>query len=244
MEVTVLGSAAMYATTERACAGYLVELGTCRLWVDCGAGTWRNLLAHTDYRRLGGIVLTHRHPDHVSDVFQAFHARQFGGTDPMATIPVWAPRETIERVTGYYRELDEGFEMNAVAEGDSVDVAGARVSFVRMAHPPETLGVRIENEGKVLAYSADSGPEADFPALAGDADLFVCEATMQDSDPLWEGHLSASQAGAIAARVGASRLVLTHLPADRDLDVSLKEARATCPDVPVELAHDGLRLEV
>ncbi len=244
MQVTVLGSSAWFATLDRACSGYLVDIGSCRIWLDCGAGTWRNLLDHTDYRKLGGIVLTHRHPDHVSDVFQAFHARQYGGSEPMDPIPVWAPQETIDRIAGYYKEADQGFQITPIAAGDSLEIAGATFSLVQMAHPPETVGVRIESGGRVFAYSADTGPDADFDALAGNADVFMCEATLQDSDELWEGHLSATQAGEIAARVGVRNLALTHLPPDRDLGLSLAQAQGTSGDAAVRLTHDGLQLEV
>jgi ribonuclease BN (tRNA processing enzyme) len=112
-----------------------------------------------------------------------------------------------------------------------------------MAHPVPTLGVRVTYGEKVIAFSSDTGDGADFEALAGSADVFVCEATSQDSDPLWEGHLRASQAGSIADRIGVKKLVLTHLPNGRDLEVSLAEARATAGGVKVELAQDGARME-
>lgn len=242
--VTVLGSSAMYATVERACSGYLLDTGRARVWLDAGAGTWRNLLQYVDYRQLGGIVLTHRHPDHVSDVFQIFHARQFGGPEPMDRIPIWAPAETIERVTGYYREFGDGFDVQAIRDGDSVEACGARFSFVKMAHPPETVGVRVEVDGTVLAYTADTGPDADFDRLAHDADLLVAEATYQDADEHWEGHLSASQAGKVAAQVGARSLLLTHLPPGRDLGLSIAEAQAAAGGATVRLAADGMRLEL
>ncbi|MFN2527007.1 MAG: MBL fold metallo-hydrolase [Actinomycetota bacterium] len=242
--VTVLGSSAMFATPERACSGYLLELGGLRVWLDAGAGTWRNLIQHVDFADLDGIILSHRHPDHVTDVFQAFHARHYGGPVPMASIPVWAPAETIERITGYYRELDQGFNVRAISEGETAEEWGATVSFVRMAHPPETLGVRVEFDGSALAYSADSGEEADFDRLAGDADVFLCEATFQDSDEPWFGHLSAAQAARVGSRVKAKKVVLTHLPPGRDFGLSLAEAQREAEDLDVQLAADGLRLEL
>lgn len=242
--VTVLGSSAMYATVERACSGYLLEVGGCRIWLDAGAGSWRNLLQYLDYDSIGGIILTHRHPDHVTDVFQAFHARQYGAAEPLDPIPVWAPQETLERITGYYRELDKGFDLEPVADGDVRDIAGARVSFVRMAHPPETLGVRVEHAGGVIAYSADTGPNADFKRLAGGADVFLCEATLQESDGEWDGHLTAAQAGAAAADAEVGKLVLTHLPAVRDLGLTIAQAEKTSGGIDLRLAADGLRLEI
>lgn len=242
--VTILGSAAMYATTERACAGYLVETENRTLWLDAGAGTWRNLLHHTDFTKLDGIVLSHRHPDHTSDVFQCFHARRYGGSEPLPRIPLWAPEETIECLMGYAQGLEDSFHINPVSQNGSVTAGDATLSFVRMAHPVETLGVRIESDGSTLAYSSDSGPDADFEALAEGAGLFICEATFQDSDEEWEGHMSASQAGGLAAELGVGELVLTHLPAGRDLGLSIAEAEGTASGVTVRLAADGLRLGV
>jgi ribonuclease BN (tRNA processing enzyme) len=147
-------------------------------------------------------------------------------------------------MTAYITDLDEAFDLNEIRAGEVLDAFDAKLSFVEMAHPPETVGVRIEHGGAVFAYSADTGPEADFHALASSADLFVCEATLQDSDERWEGHLRAAQTALIARDLGSSRLVLTHLPPGRDHALSLQEARAASPDSDIELANDGDRLEV
>lgn len=243
-DITVLGSSAMYASVERACSGYLLDIEGKKVILDMGGGVWRNLLPLCDFAGVDGILISHRHPDHTVDLFQMFHARRYGGAEALPTIPLWAPVETVERVVGFAKELDEAFDLHVVADGDTIDLFGAKTSFTRMAHPPETLGCRIEVDGSVFAYSADSGPAADFQRLAGDADLFICEATYQNVDEEWEGHLSAAQAAAIAAEAGVGRLVLTHLPHDRDPETSLSEARSTAGDVDVRVAEDGLRLEV
>jgi ribonuclease BN (tRNA processing enzyme) len=244
LTVTVLGSQGVYATRERACAGYLLELGDTKIWMDAGSGSWRNLLDHIDYNELDGVLISHRHPDHTTDVFQAYHARFWGQSEPLDRIPLWAPGETIDRLVDFYGDSEESFDMHVVAAGAAIEIGDAHVSFFEMAHPPETIGVRIVRDGAVLAYSADSGPDADFDGLAGDAGLFVCEATLQDLDHPWEGHLQASQAGKIGSSVGCNRLLLTHLPPGRSLDLSLEEARRTAGDLDVSLAYDGLRLEV
>jgi ribonuclease BN (tRNA processing enzyme) len=242
--MTVLGSSGMFATVERAASGYLLELGDRTIWMDAGGGTWRNLLTRLDYRALDGIFLSHRHPDHTIDLFMGYHARMYGSPDPLLPIPLWAPEQTVATLLRYDEGLSESFEMHAVAEGDSIDVGSNRLSFVRMAHPPETLGVRVESDGAVLAYSADTGADADFDSLAGGADLFICESTLQNSDEIWFGHLRASQAGGIASDLGLKRMLITHLPPNRDLDLSLVEARATSGDCEVQLALDGTTVEV
>lgn len=242
--ITVLGSSGMFATVERACAGYLVRTSNSIVWLDAGAGTWQRLLGHVDFRNLSGVILTHRHPDHTSDVFQAYHARQFGGPEPMPPIPLWAPQETIDHLLAFVGDFGKSFDLRVVDDGSKMTLDAHTVSFVKVAHPPDTLGVRIENDGRVFAYSSDSGPDADFERLAADADVFICEATFQSSDGLWEGHMSASQAATIASKWGVKKLVLTHLPPGRDTELSLEEARKAAGGVAVELAVDGLELEI
>lgn len=241
--LTILGTSGRFATAGRAASGYLLEVDGHKLWLDAGAGTWRNLLAHCEPDDLEGVIVTHRHPDHATDVFQLQHALLFGPGGPLPPVPLWAPAETIEKLSAY-DELDDAFVTHVVAGGTSIMFAGATVRFFGMAHPPETVGVRVETPDGVLAYSADSGGDADFAALAGDADVFLCEASNQDSDDVWEGHLRASQAGRIAAEAGVRRLILTHLPVGRDLGLSLAEAQREAGGVAVELAMDGDTHEV
>jgi ribonuclease BN (tRNA processing enzyme) len=242
--VTVLGSSAWYATRERAASGYLVDFGDTRVWLDAGGGTWQRLLECVDFTDVDGVILSHRHPDHTIDLFQLFHARQYGGPEPMDPIPLWAPRETIDRMLAFTAQVDEAFDLRELQPQQSIEIAGAQLSFFQMTHPPETVGVRIERDGGVFAYSADSGPEFDVQGLAGGADVFLCEATYLGDDALWEGHMSATQAGEAAAAGAASKLVLTHLPPQRDLQVSATEAQKAAPDVDVQLASDGLKLEI
>ena len=242
--ITVLGSAGRFQTLERACASYLLELDGKVIWLDAGGGSWLNLQRTIDHSKIDGVLLTHGHPDHTIDLLQAYHARQFGQAEPLPSVPLWAPQETLDRLVHFSKGIEDSFDLRTVHADDELMIGSARVVFREMAHPEPTLGVRVELDGLVAAFSSDTGDDADFAALAGDADVFVCEATSQDSDPVWEGHLRASQAGRIAAEHGVKKLVLTHLPAGRDLTVSLAEARAAASGVQVELAEDGMRVEL
>jgi ribonuclease BN (tRNA processing enzyme) len=221
-----------------------LDLDGSKILLDCGAGVWRNLQAHTDPTSLDGVILSHRHPDHVTDVFQVLHSRLYGDAAPLPEIPLWAPAETLERLTAFSKEIDQAFHLSSVSPGDSISIGAADLSFFPMAHPPDTVGVRVQIDGAVLAYSSDTGPTGDLDGLAQGADVFLCEATLQDSDDPWEGHLRAAQAGEAGARAGVGKIVLTHLPPGRDAGLSLAEAHKTSGGAEVQLAADGLNLEV
>jgi ribonuclease BN (tRNA processing enzyme) len=234
----------MFATKERAASGYLVQADQLSLWMDAGGGSWRNILHHIDYASIDGVILSHRHPDHTIDLFQALHARMHGGPEPLPPIPLWANAETLERVNAYATDVGTAFDLREVKAGGTVDVDKLQLSFVQMEHWCDTYGIRIEDPDGVCAYSSDTALGPDFDALAGGADLFICEATMQNSDPVSEGHLKASEAAEIAATNGVAHLVLTHLPPARDLGLSLAEAHHTAGGIAVELADDGKTYEV
>jgi ribonuclease BN (tRNA processing enzyme) len=244
LSLTVLGSSGTFATAERAASGYLVDVDGALLWMDAGAGTWQVLLGMIAYDALGGVLLTHRHPDHTTDVFQALHALVLGQPEPLPPIPLWAPQETLDRLNGFADDLDEAFVMKPIAAGESIDFNGASLSFFRMAHPADTVGVRIEAGDGVIAYSADTGPLGDLTGLAHGAEVFVCEATLREEEPPWEGHLSAAQAARAAAELGVTRLVLTHVPPNGDAEGVLQEARLAAPGLEIEVARAGRRYEV
>ncbi|QBI54326.1 ribonuclease Z [Streptomonospora litoralis] len=81
---------------------------------------------------------------------------------------------------------------------------GRRVELAECARP---------RRGQVVAFVFDTAPCAAAEELARGADLLVIEATYTASEAALAaayGHLTAPQAGAIAAAAGAKALVLTH----------------------------------
>ena len=100
-----------------------------------------------------------------------------------------------------------------------------RVTASPARHSKPTAGFRIEHRptGRIVAYSADTGPAPEIARLAADADVLVHEAT-----GTFESHSTAVQAAEIAALAGVSRLLLVHLPPHLAAD-DLAAARRTFP---------------
>lgn len=64
--LTFLGTAATMPSSDRGLPALLVGAGSERYLIDCGEGTQRQLLrAGAGFRRLGHVLLTHAHLDHV-----------------------------------------------------------------------------------------------------------------------------------------------------------------------------------
>jgi ribonuclease Z len=115
-----------------------------------------------------------------------------------------------------------------------VDVDGRTITLEEMSeHRP----------GQVFAFIMDTAWCDAALELAEGADLVVCESTFLDADAAMAeryGHMTARQAGRLAAEAGARRLVLTHFSQRYPVDqVFADEAGLEFDDVVVaqDLAH-------
>lgn len=237
--VTVLGCDASYPSPGGACSGYLVQSGSTSLWMDAGSGTMANLSRRADIDAIDGIVISHAHPDHWTDLLVYHHLVKYYRA---RTVPVYAPAkvlELMEAVSGEVVPLD----WHVIDETSTAKVGGISLSFSRTDHGPETLAIRAEGLGAAIAYSADTGPAWSMASLGDGIGLALVEATL---DPEHEGavqHLSGRQAGAMAEAAGARALVVTHIDPDVPKERQVEEARTTFRG-PVSLAAVGARYEV
>jgi ribonuclease Z len=101
--------------------------------------------------------------------------------------------------------------------------------------------------GRRLVLTGDTRPCDSTVEAARGADLLVHEATFADEEAARAaetGHSTAREAGTVAARAGARRLILTHFSArySRDAADLEREAKEVFPNVG--LARDGMEVEV
>ena len=237
--VTVLGCDASYPSPGGACSGYLVQSGSTSLWLDAGTGTMANLSKAIDIDQLDGIVISHAHPDHWTDLLVYHHLVKYYRS---RTIPVYAPKRVLELLEAVNEEALP-LDGHVIDETSTAKVGGISLSFSRTDHGPETLAVRAEGLGAAIAYSADTGPAWSLSSLGDGIGLAIVEATLDPEHENVTQHLSGRQAGATAEAAGARALVLTHIDPDVPKDRQLSEAQTVFRG-PVSLATVGARYEV
>ena len=99
-ELTFLGTAATTPSPERGLSALLVAAGSERFLIDCGEGTQRQLLrAGAGFRRLGHVLLTHAHLDHVLGL--AGLIATLGLFDLRGELVICGSRQTVEFVERY-----------------------------------------------------------------------------------------------------------------------------------------------
>jgi ribonuclease BN (tRNA processing enzyme) len=235
VRLDVIGCSPAWPNPGGACSGYVVDE---RLLLDCGPGVLAKLREREPWPSVTGIAITHLHLDHWGDLVPWVWGSLFGPGKGMPRPRLLLPpgaREELRPVLarlGSEDILERAFEVDEYAVGVAFELAGLRLTAFAVPHydlPAHAF--RVEGE-RTLAYSGDSGPSEALAELARDAELFLCEATLDDGDPDGppRGHLSDTEAQAAFAESGAQRLLLTHRPLER-----------STPEH--ELAADGLVLD-
>lgn len=254
MKLTVVGCAGSYAGPESPASCYLVQAEhegrTWNLLLDLGNGALGTLQRFIDPLAIDAIVLSHLHPDHCADLSGLHVVLRYhpGQPDPV-TVPVWGPAGTALRASrgaGVTEEeatdptlLEPEYDFRELADQGSFTVGPFTVTPHRVNHPVEAYGLRVEADGKVLAYTGDTDSTPALTGLLTGADLALTDSAFCDGrdDDVVGIHLSGSRAAKAAVDAGGvQRLMLTHIPAWNDREVCRAQAAAIWPG-DVELAE-------
>jgi ribonuclease BN (tRNA processing enzyme) len=212
MKLIVLGNHGPFPGADGACSGFLLQDKDTNILIDCGSGVISRLQKYCKLEELDAIVLSHLHSDHSSDMFVLRYAVQA----KLMLKSISKPLDVYTPATPdtYYKELDYNgvFGLQSLTDGMQLEIKGFKFTFYKTAHMVECYGMRVEKDGKVFAYSADTTYTDNIIKLAENADLFLCEANATEnirktSNP---PHLSVKEACDIARKANAKKLLLTH----------------------------------
>ncbi|NHM31736.1 MBL fold metallo-hydrolase [Neobacillus terrae] len=213
MKLTVIGPWGGYPKKNEASSGYLLEHKDFRLLIDCGSGVLSKLQNLIQPEQLDAVLISHYHPDHIADIGVLQHARLIQGFlgAEMSSLPVYGhklDKPEFEKLT--YKNITLGTPYDPDSK---IKIGPFEVSFLRTVHPVPCFAMRIEAEGKVMVYTADTSFKEEFIPFSQDADLLVCECNFYaNQNGSGAGHMTSTQAGNLAESAGVKQLILTHLP--------------------------------
>jgi ribonuclease Z len=274
MKITMLGTGAALPDPDRAQSGILITLDNGRNFLlDCGAGTTRHMVkANVNPADVEVVFLTHLHHDHICD-FPLFAISGWMWDRPNSPI-VLGPigtRNFCEKLfeggafdtdfkarSGYPRRQANLAavrpDVREVRAGLAYEDKDIRIHCDLVDHIPpeicECFGVRIEADGKVVAFSGDTAPCDSMVRLARDADVLIHECTFPEafiehrrkSKVGTFSHTSPTELGKIAVRANVKSLVATHFGHFESLNPVIQ--RASAHHMPIELMGPAMMDDV
>lgn len=213
LKLTIIGCWGGYPKVNEASSGYLLEHEGFHLLIDCGSGVLARLQNSIMPEELDAVILSHYHADHIADIGVLQHARLIQGFLGKQTpnLPIYGhamDKQEFSNLT--YKEITKGV---AYDSNINLTVGPFSISFLRTAHPVPCFAMRVEADGKVLVYTADTSFKEELIAFSQHADLLLCECNLYgDQNGKGPGHMTSIDAGMLAQRAGVKQLILTHLP--------------------------------
>lgn len=237
MKLTVLGKYGPFPAPGGACSGYLLESDSIKLVLDLGSGTLSRLLQVCDLKDITAIFLTHLHSDHISDMYVLSYAlMQLKAKGISVPIPlsVVAP----DKPQSEFRQLSSCgvFDMISAEDGLKYRFADTTVALHRTIHPVTAFAIEISRLQKRMIYTGDAGYSDNLLKLCINADLLLADTNYLHAEKTTEvaPHLTAREAGLIAAEANVKRLVCTHIWGGSPIEeILLKEAREAFPNAEI-----------
>jgi ribonuclease BN (tRNA processing enzyme) len=172
LEFRVLGTSAAFAGKNEACSSYLVTWRDSRYLVDAGPGSFSVLQNYMPYRDLSGVILSHLHADHVSDILSIRYAVYTAQKENRMKkpLPLYMPRKPKKTFRCIRGAVGEEFCFTCLGERLELDLEGLRVSFLRTDHPIETYAMKFTVAGSPADAGSSTRAEAsDGPGVSADA---------------------------------------------------------------------------
>ena len=257
LQLIVLGGSAAWPNPGQGCSSYLVRDEASQILIDCGPDTLHELRRQADYTALDAIVISHCHADHILDLVPYRYGLIYGPRRPEQRIPLWLPpggRDRLDMLGDafdgqgepYLSFWEDAFDIEEFDPAATLAIGALSLRFAATQHYVECYAVRVDDEhGSAIGYSSDTGRISPLLELFQGAGVLVVEATLEghgDVPKIERGHLTPEEAGQLATRAGAQRLIVTHLWSERPDDDVLGRASQHFGG-PIEIAKPGLHVD-
>jgi len=238
MDIILTGTGSPLPDPSRAGPSTLVKVDNTHILIDAGRGVVMRMAGAGSLPGfLAGVLITHLHSDHVcalNDVMTTHWVMTQGN----ATLQIFGPVGTAQFVERQLHALepDIGYriahhdalttgpqvDVTELSPGDSFAINEVQISTAATMHAPvePTIGYRLVHDGAAAAIVGDTIPCDGVDQLATGVDAYVQTVLHRELvqavpnemfQDILDYHSGVVDAAQTAARVGAKRLVLTHM---------------------------------
>lgn len=244
LSLTFIGSGDAFSSGGRLQSGIFLQSQSGGLLLDCGATLLAGLQrCHLDTNQIDAVALSHLHGDHFAGIpfllLDALFVKK-----RRKPLGIYGPPDTENRIAALCRVLYPGaldgpypfpveYHVHDHQKTTTDHFFAISTHAVRHGQGSSPCGLRIEIEGRTIAYSGDTAWDRSLIELAHQSDLFICECcNYADQSP---GHLDYLTLQQHLPELATARIILTHTGPQID------ENRYS---IPLEIASDGLQIQL
>jgi ribonuclease BN (tRNA processing enzyme) len=205
----LLGTGTCQIELERRASSVLIQLDDLHVLFDCGHGVVQRLLeAGIQHNALNHVVVSHFHPDHISDLIPLLHAGAWSRRDPRTTdLHIYGPPGLQRIVDGFRDIFGESALQQPVYDvlvhevhGDSFSIGEYDFDFISLP-PAGNHGLRFTWGNKSYAITGDSNFHEQEIVFLHRVDLAIIDS----------GHLEDDEIVQLAAVSQVKTMVCSHL---------------------------------
>jgi ribonuclease BN (tRNA processing enzyme) len=206
--ITLLGTGTCEIQYDRRASSVLLQLDGMAVLFDCGHGVVQRLLeVGIQHNELNHIVVSHFHPDHVSDLIPLLHAGAWSRRDPRTTdLHIYGPPGIQQLIDGFMNifgvsALQQSYDIlvHEVA-GEHFSIGSYDFDFISLP-PAGNHGLRFVWRGRQYAITGDSNFHEHEIAFLSKVDFAIIDS----------GHLEDDEIAQLAAASQAKTIVCSHL---------------------------------
>jgi len=218
MKLTILGSGTYKPLPDRGPAGYWLEVGGLMILLDAGAGTLGRLAkAGKDYQDIDVIVVSHLHPDHVSDLAPLFHV-MYGNMKRPRKKPLYifggaGYKKWHSGLAPHFSQWPRPGKKNKLTIFESVkrkELKGVIFTFVKGNHDTSSILTKITHKRKTLVYTSDTGYDHDLVEFCAGSDALILECN-NPAGTTRARHMDPVLCGTLAEEAETKHLIVSHL---------------------------------
>ena len=207
--LNLLGTGTCQIEHERRASSVLIQLDGMPVLFDCGHGVVQRLLeVGVQHNELNHIVLSHFHPDHVSDLIPILHAGAWSRRNPRTSdLHIYGPPGIQQLIDGFMNIFGASSFRQPIYDILVHEVAGGRFTigpydFDFISLPPAgNHGLRFVWRGRQYAITGDSNFHEEEIAFLSHVDLAIIDS----------GHLKDDEIVQLAVASKAKTIICSHL---------------------------------
>ncbi len=239
LKLSILGYWAGFPNLGSGSSSYLLQSPLGNVVLDMGSGSATCYTSHHRYEALQGLVLSHWHHDHATDLLHYQHAwkvlmKQGIVQDPLS---LYAPP-----IPNYLHPLLDPsvLDIHLINEQAPFELAGIQFEPFPVHHTILCYGMKMQFEDETIAYTGDTAYFPQLSQVIKGCQTLLCEATNFEGSlhSSGQGHMSPQEALRLAHEAEVDQVILTHLPSDLDLDQARSQLAARYPNKWAILAAD------